>query len=95
MTTSERLYILQNNFSDLHIEVVQTETEWGTTHYEFVVFIQRFLLEEIGEDSSRLAEYETDGIAAMLDLSSVCISENFDEAIADCFRDANQNGGLE
>lgn len=97
MRTNEYLFILQTKFGkDLRIESVATETEWGSTYYTVVAWLETELLKElqIKKEVSYLFEYQQGGIAACLSLGCVFEDESLDEAIAGLFYWCHDNGLL-
>ena len=92
MNTCEKLYILQRRFNegyidDLRIEAIESESEWGTTHYQFCVYVETSVVESIHKkhDRTKLKEYKNDGIVSCLDVDGVFVADTLYQAIGDLF----------
>lgn len=85
MRTNEYIYILQFNLGkDLGFESVPTETEWGTTFYEIVLY-HIPTVKKIIKKTDRVAQFFTDGIAAAMDCNSVCATPSMEESVDEFF----------
>ncbi len=82
--TLEFLSVLTRAFnSDLRIQSVSMETDWETTHYIAVAYLESLVVS--GLNKVRLEEYLQDGVAAVMDSDYVFESETLDDVIEQLF----------
>ena len=94
MRTAEYLNILQSNFPDnIEIESIETETEWGTTYYEFAVYIWDIVFNQLNKKEE--ITFKNDGIVPFMNKEGVFVSDSFDEAVKDLFNYCYEKGLLE
>jgi len=83
--TAEYLYLLQSWYDeDVKIEAIETETEWGSTHYDYHVYIKSMVMATI-KDPEELVEFLNDGVVTVPNNKWVFIDESLDQAITDLF----------
>lgn len=85
MRTAEYYNILAEDFK-LKVESLETTTSWGTTYYDFVVYDEFDVEEQIKGKKKEEKQYEEEGIAPFLSLDGVFCSDDFNEAIEKLFQ---------
>src|SRR3990167_1600954 len=89
MRTNEYFYILKREFGEkLKIESLETLTEWDTTWYEIIIYVEDFVMIELDKQEDkkeRKQEYIENGIASCLDLESVGHGQEFEGAVEHFF----------
>jgi len=84
MRTAEYYNVLSNNLGeDFCVEALETKAEWGTTYYDWAVYSKKALFTNLKQEEQE--EYEKEGIAPFMGGESVCVADNFNDAIRDFF----------
>jgi hypothetical protein len=95
MNAIECLSILFNQFDEKDIKIFasETETEWGTTHYDFYIWVESVFVKQL--KGLEFNEYRKEGIVAFLDKEHIGAGSNIDKAIEDLFEDLVNNNFLQ
>jgi len=80
MRTNEYYHVLSRDLGDgFRIESIETETDFGTTHYEWSIYYYPEVADQLNHKEWK--EFRKEGIAPFLDKKGVVTESSFDDAI--------------